>query len=362
MRTAEKIARLRLIRTPYIGPATYDHLIQESGSAEDALNRVINGDIRSQRTLTPPSERSILQELKAIEKLGGNMIFREEETYPKLLRQAPLAPIAISTIGNTELFEKELIAIVGARNASHAGLRIAGKLAAELSGLGYGIVSGLARGIDASAHRESLAGGTIAVLAGGIDQIYPPQNAELYHQIPQTGLLLSEMPLGTEPQARLFPRRNRVIAGLCRICIVVEASLKSGSQITASLAADYGREVAAVPGSPLDSRNLGSLRLLKDGAHVITSAEDVIDILSGLDSKVMKEPAIVHRAPPLAPDPDQIQRIKDWIQEYIGVTACPIADLILDIPEPENVVLAALAELELDGLIERHWDNQISAL
>ncbi len=363
MNITEKIARLRLIRTPYIGPATYDHLIHESGGAEEALRRVINGDISSQRQLTPPSERSIQKEFKAIEKLGGSILFREEEAYPKLLRQAPLAPIAISLIGNQELFKAELIAIVGARNASHAGLRMAGKLASELSGMGYGIVSGLARGVDAAAHHESLMGGTIAVLAGGIDQIYPPQNTELYHQIPETGLLLSEMPLGTEPQARLFPRRNRIIAGLCRICIVIEASFKSGSGITASLAADYGREVGAVPGSPLDTRNLGSLRLIRDGAHVITSAEDVVEILNGLDHQRMKEPVIIQKPPvPKTLDPDQIQRIKNWIQDYIGVTSCPIADLMLDIPEPEDAVLASLAELELDGMIERHWDNRISAL
>ncbi len=363
MRTSEKIAHLRLIRTPYIGPATYDHLIRESDSVEEALQRVIKGDLPSKRRFSPPSEQSIQKELKAIEKLGGSILFREEEAYPKLLRQAPLAPIAISTIGNQDLLKTELVAIVGARNASHAGLRMAGKLASELSNLGYGIVSGLARGVDAAAHQESLVGGTVAVLAGGIDQIYPPQNTDLYHQIPENGLLMAEMPLGTEPQARLFPRRNRIIAGLCRICIVIEASFKSGSGITAGLAADYGREVGAVPGSPLDSRNLGSLRLIRDGAHVITSAEDVVEILSNLDTHKIEEPTMIIKQPSARIlDPDQIQRIKDWIQDYIGVTSCPIADLMLDIPEPEDAVLASLAELELDGVIERHWDNRVSAL
>ena len=363
MNHAEKIARLRLVRTPHIGPATYDHLVAESGGAEEALRRVISGDISSRRKFTPPSESSVQKEFSALGKLGGRILFREEEAYPKLLRQTPLAPIALSIIGNEEIFKAELVAIVGARNASHAGLRMAGKLAADLSAAGYGIVSGMARGVDASAHQESLAGGTIAVLAGGIDQVYPPQNAELYQQIPETGLLVSEMPLGTEPQSRLFPRRNRIIAGLCRICIIVEASFKSGSGITAGLAADYGREVGAVPGSPLDSRNFGSLGLLKDGAHVITSAEDVIDIITSLKSKTIKEPHTAPKPPAIrSVDPDDVRRIKVWIQEYIGVDACPIADLLLDVPEPEEIVLTALAELELDGKIERHWDNRISAL
>lgn len=358
MKSAEIIARLRIIRTPQIGPSTYQHLLKESGDAETALLRIIRGDIPSKRRFSPPSEAAITRELKDIARLGAKIIFQDSPEYPTLLRETPLSPVALCLLGDASLMQCDKLAIVGARNASHAGRRMAERLSTELTAQGYIVVSGMARGIDAVAHECSFEGKTIAVLAGGIDQIYPPENESLYHEIQQHGLIISEMPLGTEPQARLFPRRNRIIAGLCPITIVIESSPNSGSNITANFAADYGREVAAVPGTPLDTRNLGTLNLIRDGAHVIASSEDVLDILRSSEQRSIREPAPNFTSQTIE-DKSMIPQAKQWIIDYLGMDSCPLEHMMQDIPANPEILTTALAELEMDGVLTRYWNNRV---
>ena len=362
MDAEEKIARLRLLRTRKIGPATYGHLMECHGTALKVLEAFQTDPKLRQMNLRPPSRQAIADEVRQFESDGGHYLFTDQFEYPDLLNEIPLAPPVLSFLGQPVLLKKSKVAIVGARNASHAGLRMAEKLAAELSEAGQVIVSGMARGVDSAAHHAALNNGTIAVLAGGIDIVYPPENQQLYQEITQSGIVMSEMPLGQEPLARLFPRRNRIIAGLVKLVIVVEASLKSGSCITAGFAADLGREVGAVPGSPLDTRNLGALKLIKDGCHLISSSQDALHMIEELEQRAPfhEQPAGSSPRKDQRPVlPDKLEEAKAMILEYLGIDPCPYSDLTLDIPLPEKTLIAALALLELEGRIAREWDNTI---
>ena len=277
----ERLAWHRLAQSENVGPITFEKLLQRYGSASEALLVVPElgqrGGLR--RTLKLYDEARANADFEKAEQLGARYIAKCEPDYPELLRQSPAPPPLICVKGQIELLAKPAVAIVGARNASAAGLRLARMLAMSLGEAGLVIVSGLARGIDTAAHQAAITRGTIAVVAGGIDHFYPPENAALQEAIAEHGLLLSEMPPGTVPKAESFPRRNRIIAGLAQGTVIVEAALRSGSLTTARFANEAGRDVFAVPGSPLDPRCEGSNGLIKDGAHLLQRATDVLDVL-----------------------------------------------------------------------------------
>ncbi|MET0545650.1 MAG: DNA-processing protein DprA [Caulobacterales bacterium] len=275
---AELLDWLRLARTDGVGPVTFHRLIRTYGSASVALNAAPDIAKRAGRA-TPMSvyaREDAEAELKALRKREARLLPSCDPDFPKLLLQIEPVPPVIAVLGDLALFEKPPIAMVGSRNASAASLRIARDLAGDLSARGYLVVSGLARGIDGAVHAASLEGGTVAVLAGGLNHVYPPEHAELYAQIAERGILVSENRLGANAIARDFPRRNRLISGLSLGVIVVEAALQSGSLITARTALEQNREVMAVPGSPLDPRSRGTNDLIKQGAILVENADDII--------------------------------------------------------------------------------------
>src|SRR5437868_3941997 len=278
---AERLAWLRLARTESIGPATFAHLLSRYSdvcAALDAAPRLARRG--GARELQIFSESDAKTELGRLAKLGGRLLASGEPEFPRGLAALDPPPPVISVIGSAALLQREMIAVVGARNASGVGIKFAGALAADLGRAGLVVVSGLARGIDHAAHRAALDSGTAAVLAGGIDVVYPPEHRDLYDEITRRGAIICEMPIGMAPLPRHFPRRNRLISGLSHGVVVIEAAERSGSLITANYAAEQGREVFAVPGSPLDPRARGANRLIKQGAVLTESAEDVLNVLS----------------------------------------------------------------------------------
>jgi DNA processing protein len=284
LRGTDPIDALRLIRSEQVGPMTFFRLVKFCGSVAKAIEMAPGISRRGGRkkpiVITPRAAAE--REYEALTKFGAQIVMYGEEAYPRLLQYVPDAPPILTVRGHTHLFSHtNLIGVVGARNASTNGCMFAKKLAADVGAAGYATVSGLARGIDAAVHRGSLISGTIAVIGGGIDNIYPPENATLFAEIAASGAIISELPFGAEPHARSFPGRNRIIAGMSRGVLVVEASLKSGSLITAEFAHDYGRDVFAVPGSPMDPRCHGTNRLLKDGATMVESVSVIEKRSSG---------------------------------------------------------------------------------
>lgn len=272
----ERFARLRLARTDRVGPVAFSQLIQRFGSAERALDALPDlSRNRGGARYALPAAEVIEAELEAGARVGARLILWGEDAYPKSLAAVDPPPPLLWTLGEPDLLKRPCIAVVGARIASAGGQRIARGLARQLGEAGYVVVSGLARGVDAAAHRGALETGTAAVLGGGADDIYPPDNADLYHQIAQRGCIASESPIGARAQARDFPRRNRLISGLSKGVVVVEAEIRSGSLITARLAAEQGRDVFAVPGSPLDPRARGPNELLRQGAILCEGIEDI---------------------------------------------------------------------------------------
>ena len=277
----ERLSWHRLAQSENVGPITFERLVQRFGTATEALAQVPELSRRGglRRPLKLYDEARAITDFERVEKLGARYFASCEAKYPDLLRQSPAPPPLICLKGRVELLAKPCVAIVGARNASAAGLRFARVIALALGEAGLVIVSGLARGIDTAAHQASLAQGTVAVVAGGIDHFYPPENAKLQEAIAEQGVLMSEMPPGNVPKPESFPRRNRIIAGLAQGTVIVEAAMRSGSLTTARFANEAGREVFAVPGSPLDPRSEGSNGLIKDGAHLLQRASDVLDSL-----------------------------------------------------------------------------------
>ncbi len=279
---AEKLARLRLSRSENVGPITFRQLLtrfDSAGAALDALPELARrGGIK--RKIKICGKPAAEQEMAALTKAGCSLIASCEPGYPRPLAALPDAPPLIAVRGRAHLLERPTVAVVGARNGSANGIRFTETLARDLAGHGLLIASGLARGIDAAAHRGALEGGTVAVMAGGVDIVYPKENAALYDEIAERGVLLSEIRLGTQPQARHFPNRNRIVSGLARAVVVIEATLRSGSLITARLAGEQGREVLAVPGHPLDPRARGTNKLIREGAVLVESADDVLDALA----------------------------------------------------------------------------------
>ena len=359
MERADRIARLRLIRSASIGSVTYTQLLARFGSAEAALAAIpdlaARGGGRAPRLA---SSADVEREMAQVERLGGRYLFLGEEDYPALLAEAEAAPPALMVKGDISLLEKQAVAIVGARNASAAACRFARGLAQALGEAGLLVVSGLARGIDSAAHDGALETGTAGVIAGGIDVVYPPENEERQRAIAERGLLIAEMPPGTEPRARHFPWRNRIIAGLATGTVVIEAAPKSGSLITARLAADCGREVMAVPGSPLDPRAQGCNLLIREGATLIQSAEDVLEAIRPSEIPRPRRPAPVRQSSP--PVLDAADADRATLAGLLGPTPVAVDELIRQSGLAPALVPTILLELELAGRLERHAGGKVS--
>jgi DNA processing protein len=354
---------LRLIASENVGPITFRQLINRFGSASDAMKALPELARRGGlgRAIRIYPEADAERDLQRIEALGARLVAYGEDEYPPLLREIDSAPPLLCLKGDTSILTLPGIAIVGARNASALGRKFARQLAAELGKAGHLIVSGLARGIDTAAHEAALNSGTAAVLAGGIDIIYPPENEQLYRSIGERGVLVAECLPGTVPKAEHFPRRNRLISGMCYGTLVVEAALRSGSLITARMALEQGREVFAVPGSPLDPRAGGTNKLLREGATLITSAADVIEAVRPM----LGRPINVNEE--MMREEDEITaayiasgRERDQLIELLGTAPVEIDDLIRESKLKPSLVIAILLELELAGLIKRHKRNLVS--
>ena len=354
----DRLNRLRLIRSDNIGPRTFRALIQHYGDAATALERLPElarrgGAARSGRIC---SEEDAYAELAACGKLGVSLIAPGEAFYPPRLAMIDDAPPLLAVRGRLEALMRPMIAIVGSRNASGAGLKFAQSLARDLSEAGFVVISGLARGIDQAAHRASLSGGTVAVLAGGQDRIYPPEHEDLLLALLETGAAISEMPLGHVARAHDFPRRNRLISGASLGVVVVEAAQRSGSLITARMANEQGREVFAVPGSPIDPRAAGANDLIKQGATLVTEAADVINAVQPIMARplALEEPEDEYSEA----DPDANERAR--IIALLGPAPISLDDLIRMSGASPAIVRTVLLELELAGRLERQGGGMVS--
>jgi DNA processing protein len=365
----EKLAWLRLIRTDNIGPITFYKLLERFGSAENALNalpEIAKRGGRLEGLKVFPADLAE-KEIEQVDKRGAKLIARGEPDYPELLAQLEDAPPLVAVLGHVALLPKPSLGVVGARNASLSGRKIAEDFSRKTAAAGYIIVSGLARGIDTRAHMASLDTGTVAVIAGGIDVVYPRENEKLYQQIAEQGAIIAESPFGTEPLAKHFPRRNRLISGLSLGILVVEAAIKSGSLITARMAAEQNREVFAVPGSPLDPRAEGTNKLIQDGAHLALCADDIIRELKSLRLRPLNDPAdnpwkgapnlLTHA---LAAQTDEALRIR--LLEILSPTPVQIDEVIRASGASTGEVLTVILELELSGRIERQPGNKVSLI
>ncbi|MFS8112827.1 DNA-processing protein DprA [Rhizobium jaguaris] len=362
----QRIAWLRLIRSDNVGPSTFRDLIRHYGSAEAALAALPELSQRggSTRAIRIASEQDALRELEAAHRFGARFVGIGEPDYPQALRQIDGAPPLLAVKGSLPAATRPAIGIVGSRNASISGAKFTAMIARACGQAGYAVVSGLARGIDTAAHRASLETGTIAAMAGGLDQPYPPENIGLLNEIwDRSGLAVSEMPFGWEPRARDFPRRNRLISGISLGVVVVEAATRSGSLITARLAGEFGRLVFAVPGSPLDPRCEGTNGLLKDGAMIVTSPDDVIEALRPLAEPDLFRPQLAE-APaeksgrPLSVPTDDTDR---WqIIDALGPTPVEIDDIIRHTGLSVSSVHSVLLELDMAGRLHRHPAGLVS--
>ena len=354
---------LRLLRSRRVGPATFHRLMSEHGSAEaalDALPGVARDAGVEDYEICPVGV--IEAELRAGKAAGARLMSCLDADYPPFLKQISDAPPLLWYIGTPDILRRPMIGLVGARNASSLGTRMAKSLATDLAAGGFVITSGLARGVDTAAHLASLEGGTVAVMAGGVDVIYPVENPRLAHQIAETGVRLSEHPIGLIPQARHFPSRNRLISGMAQAVVVVEAAAKSGSLITARNALDQGREVMAVPGHPFDARASGCNMLIRDGAHLVRNAADIIDALPEV-----RHPEVQPDLPldvPQTTSPTRSLRETAALHEQIlrRLGPSPLAEdqLIRDLSAPARFVAPVLLDLELDGRITRQAGGLLS--
>ena len=374
------VACLRLARTDFIGPHRWQQLIARYHTPQAALDALPSVRIRGTAPPAPPGTDQVMREIDATLKLGGQFITLLDASYPRLLRECPDAPPVLICLGNPAYLNQQSIGIVGARNASAQGMKIAENLATDLVESGLSVVSGLARGIDRAAHLGSLhrTGRAIAAIAGGLDCPYPPENIKLQNEIGEKGVVITEAPAGTFPTARHFPRRNRLIAGLSAGCVVIEASMQSGTLITARLAAGYGREIFAVPGTPLDPRNKGSNDLLRQGAVLTESAADVLAALppfpcqessseaslrgthspsqsffsfSAMEAEKMTTPPEnrTKSASEAENEAKENKKIKEKILDLLSYTPLPVDDLVRHCQFSPSMVLTALTELELEG-------------
>jgi DNA processing protein len=366
----QRLSWLRLIRSDNVGPATFRELINNCGSAERAIEMLPELSKRggSRRKIRIASVSEIELELEKIERFGAKLVGIGEPDYPPALRQIDGAPPLITVKGNVQFTKPPSVAIVGSRNASISGTKFAATLATNIAKAGYTIISGLARGIDAAAHRASLnAGvdtGTIAALAGGIDRPYPPENLNLYHEICEgKGLAITEMPIGWKPIARDFPRRNRLIAGVALGLVVVEAAQRSGSLISARRASDFGRLVFAVPGSPLDPRANGANELIKEGAILTTSANDILDALAPISRiEQINDPIIKETGDEVADFEPPDENARTIIVNAMSSTPVEIDDVIRHTGYSAQTVYLVLLELDLAGRLQRHSGGLVSLI
>ncbi|HEX8300142.1 DNA-processing protein DprA [Sphingomonas sp.] len=351
-------ARLRLLRSGNIGPVTYRQLTARFGSAEEAIEALpmlaARGGGRAPRIADADAVR---REIATVEKLGAQYLFLGDADYPAMLAETESAPPALILRGEVALLARSCVAMVGARNASAAACRFARQLALGLADSGVTVVSGLARGIDTAAHIGSIEGGTVGVIASGIDIGFPPENRDLQERVATEGLLLAEQPPGTEPLARFFPSRNRIIAGLALGTVVVEAAPRSGSLITARLAAEAGREVMAVPGSPLDPRAQGCNLLIREGATLVQSVDDILEAIRPIDARVVRSPASGWDGPPPEDASDTERRA---IAGLLGPVPVAVDELIRQSGLAPPAVQTVLLELELGGRLERHAGGRVS--
>ncbi len=361
----QRIAWLRLIRSENVGPATFRALVNEFGGAEaaiDALPLLSRRGGRSDIRLCTEAEAEA--ELAAADRLGASLVAVGEPGYPPALAQVDAPPPLLYAKGRLDLANIPIVAIVGARNGSAVGEKFTRQIATELALEGFVIASGLARGIDTAAHMAALEHGTIAVLAGGIDIVYPPENEELQHAIGERGLLISERSPGFSPRGKDFPRRNRLISGISLGVVVIEAAERSGSLITARFAGEQGREVFAVPGSPLDPRAAGTNNLLKQGACLVTSARDILETLAPILGRPPAPPPVElaaadeHRPPEPLPDIRQSER--ELIVSALGPSPVDIDELIRATGVPTRKVHIVLLELDLAGRLQRHGQQLVS--
>jgi DNA processing protein len=371
MADKERLDWLRLARSSGIGPVTIRDLIAFCGTPARALEALPDlarrgGGARPVR-ICPQAEAE--RELEALARHGARLISRGDPDYPEALAALEDAPPVIAVKGRAELLQPDRIALVGARNASANGRRIASDMAAGLAQAGAVVVSGMARGIDTAAHLGALntraeTGGTIAVVAGGIDVLYPPENGALFERLGAEGLIVAEAALGTEPAARHFPRRNRIISGLSRGVVVVEAALKSGSLITARYALDQGREVMAVPGSPLDPRCRGANRLIREGARLVEDFAQVLESLDGLTGPNLR----FHENLKFSEQATEINtyietdRVREEVLSLLGPSPVTVDELVRQCHCSPPVLGMVLLELDLAGRLERHPGNRVSLL
>ncbi|MGE0595317.1 MAG: DNA-processing protein DprA [Hyphomonadaceae bacterium] len=342
---SELVAWARLARTPRIGPLSFHNLIARHRTADAALDALPR--IARATPLAPPPATRLIVEIEALEAMGARLVASCEPDYPPLLAALDAPPPLLAMRGDAKLLARPTIAIVGAREASAAGLLLAERIAADLGEAGFVIVSGLARGMDAAAHKGALNSGTAAVLAGGLDHPYPPQNLKLHDAICERGVVVSEAPLAAAPRARDFPRRNAIISGAARAVVVIEAALRSGSLITARTAADQGRDVMAAPGSPLDPRARGANALIKQGATLIESADDIIAALG--EASVTLRPRAIGPLFEEGDAPKPSSGLARRIAHLLSPTPIHVNDLARLTEAPAGAVAAALMELELDG-------------
>jgi DNA processing protein len=356
---------LKLIRTPNIGPATFRDLLNRFGSAEKAVAALpgLHRSSGSKRALTLPPDGEIERELERAGRMGARFVALGDADYPANLEAMDYPPPLVAVKGDAAVFGAPAVSVVGARNASLAGIKVAKSLAAELGQAGFAVVSGLARGIDTAAHRGALETGTVGVLAGGLDRPYPPENVPLLKDIvARGGAVVSEMPFGWEPRAQDFPRRNRIIAGLSLGLVVVEAAKRSGSLISARLAGEIGRIVFAVPGSPLDPRAAGTNGLLKDGAVLVTEAADVIEAIRPITGlQPARQGALAE-----TPDPEPIAPVggdaRAVLAQALGPTPVGFDDLVAHTGLSTGAITLVLLEFDLAGRLERHPGGAVSLL
>ncbi len=359
----EAFARIRLLRSPNIGPVSYRQLLRRFGDAQSALAALPDLAARGGAAYRAASEARVSAELAAARAAGARYLFHDAADYPAALAALDTAPPILTWRGDLALGTRPAVAIVGARNASAAAVKLARQFAGELAEAGFVVVSGLARGIDGAAHRAALASGssgagTIGVIASGIDVSYPPEHADLQEAIANQGLLLAEQPPRTEPLARHFPSRNRIIAGLAVGTVVIEAAPKSGSLITARLAGEAGREVMAVPGSPLEARSQGCNQLIREGAVLVQSAADVIELVTDFAG----QPRSTFREHPAEFEllPDDLGHTPADVASLLTTAPIGVDELIRQSGEGTAAVQLALLELELAGQLVRHAGGRVS--
>ena len=360
---ADAIDRLRLARTHRVGPVSYRQLVARFGSATAAIAALPDLVRRSGgRAAKVADPVDIEAEVERVQRLGGEYLFVDSDRYPHQLGELQNAPIALIVRGDTKLLKKPAIAMVGARNSSAASCRFARQIAAELGQSGHVIVSGLARGIDTAAHQGAMEHGTIGVIASGLDIAFPPENKALQDEMGERHLVVTEYPPGTEPLARQFPHRNRIIAGMALGTVVVEAAPRSGSLLTARMATESGREVMAVPGHPLDPRAQGCNQLIREGATLVQSASDIIEAVSHIDPRAANR----FNAPPAelfetgGADPDDSAR--SLLVGLLGPVAVSVDELVRQAELPAPVVQMVLLELELAERLQRHAAGRVSLI